>query len=109
MGEDRKLAPRRTGPWTIIKKLPNGVNFQIENHRNEAKIVHHGRLSPVVSNELPSADIVPVARHSERDEDTLPCSNDFSSNNSLSSDSDSSYSASEDSDVDADSNIQDNN
>ena len=27
-GENRKLAPRRQGPWTLLKKLPNGVNFR---------------------------------------------------------------------------------
>ena len=51
-GENRKLAPRRDGPWTIISKLPNGVNFQIENSRKERKIVHHDRLLPVVDNGL---------------------------------------------------------
>ena len=30
-GENRKLAPRRNGPWTIREQLPNGVNFRIEN------------------------------------------------------------------------------
>ena len=27
----RKLAPRRRGPWTVTKKLPNGVTFEIMN------------------------------------------------------------------------------
>eukprot|EP00795_Rhopilema_esculentum_P010014 gene10014-18642_t len=66
------------------------------------------RLSPVISNKLLSADIVPVSRHSERDEDTLPCSYDYSSDNSMFSDSDSPYSASEDDDVDVN-RSQDNN
>lgn len=49
-GESRKLAPRKTGPWTIIRKLPNGVNFEIQNDRTKVKkIVHHNRLSPVTS------------------------------------------------------------
>ena len=51
-GENRKLAPQRDGPWMIISKLPNGVNFQIENSRKERKIVHHDRLLPVVDNGL---------------------------------------------------------
>ena len=50
-GENRKLAPRRVGPWTIVEKLPNGVNFRIENSLKERKVVHHDRLVPVVQNE----------------------------------------------------------
>ena len=46
-GENRKLAPRRNGPWTVIRKLPNGVNFEIANNKTqERKIVHHDRLTP---------------------------------------------------------------
>ena len=51
-GENRKLAPRRDGPWTIVEKLPNGVNFCIENSLKERKVVHHDHLVPVVQNEL---------------------------------------------------------
>lgn len=48
-GENRKLGPRRRGPWTIIRKLPNGVNFELEhNQTKETKLVHHDRLMPVV-------------------------------------------------------------
>ena len=47
-GENRKLAPRRDGPWTVLEKLPNGVNFKIENLRKERKVVHHDRLLPIV-------------------------------------------------------------
>ena len=47
-GENRKLAPRRTGPWKVIQKLPNGVNFEIENSNGEKKVVHHDRIVPVV-------------------------------------------------------------
>ena len=47
-GENRKLAHCRRGPWTVVKKLPNGVNFEICNDQTkEKKIVHHDRLSPV--------------------------------------------------------------
>ena len=28
-GENRKLAPRRGGPWIVLEKLPNGVNFKV--------------------------------------------------------------------------------
>ena len=46
-GENKKLSPRRNGPWTIVEKLPNGLNFRIENDstRNR-KVVHHNRLTP---------------------------------------------------------------
>ena len=50
-GENRKLAPRRDGPWKIVQKLPNGVNFEIENARWDRKVVHHDRLCPVVGSE----------------------------------------------------------
>lgn len=47
-GESRKLSPRRSGPWTVVEKLPNGVNFRIACDRSkEEKIVHHDRLYPV--------------------------------------------------------------
>ena len=46
-GESKKLSPRRTGPWTILEKLPNGVNFKIKrNGSNEEKVIHHNRLYP---------------------------------------------------------------
>ena len=49
-GENRKLSPRRNGPWTVIRKLPNGVNFEIRNDdTREKKVVHHDRLTPVKS------------------------------------------------------------
>jgi len=51
-GENRKLAPRRTGPWKVLRKLPNGVNFEIANAHKEKKIVHHNRLLPVIENEF---------------------------------------------------------
>ena len=52
-GESKKLSPRRNGPWQIMEKLPNGVNFRIINVRSgQQKIVHHDRLSPVSESEL---------------------------------------------------------
>ena len=45
-GENRKLSSRKSGPWTIIRKMPNGVNFKIENEKKERKIIHHDRLVP---------------------------------------------------------------
>ena len=52
-GENQKLAPRRGGPWTVIEKLPNGVNFRIRNKSSaETRIVHHDRLSCVVEKRM---------------------------------------------------------
>ena len=52
-GENRKLAPRRGGPWIVVRKLPNGVNFEIRNvATKEVKIVHHDRLTPVRENDI---------------------------------------------------------
>ena len=49
-GESKKLAPRKTGPWCVLRKLPNGVNFEIQDPKSKAtKIVHHNRLSPAPS------------------------------------------------------------
>ena len=42
---ENKVAPKHTGPWTVLKKMQNGVNFQIINDKSqEKKIVHHDRL-----------------------------------------------------------------
>ena len=85
-GENRKLAPRRDGPWTIISKLPNGVNFQIENSRKERKIVHHDRLLPVVDNGLRNETIP----YTPSDTDVQSSAGDCSENSDYShSDSDS--------------------
>ena len=47
-GESRKLSPRRGGPWTVLQKMPNGVNFRVRCDKSgEEKIVHHDRLYPV--------------------------------------------------------------
>ena len=49
-GENRKLAPRYSGPWTEIQNLANGVNFEIRNPQtSEKKIAHHDRLIPFKS------------------------------------------------------------
>ena len=48
-GESKKLAPRKTGPWCVLRKLPNGVNFEIRDPKSKIiKIVHHNRLSPAM-------------------------------------------------------------
>ena len=47
-GESRKLSSRKTGPWEIIEKLSNGVNFRIKNNSTgKSLVVHHDRLIPV--------------------------------------------------------------
>ena len=84
-GENRKLAPRRDDWWKTISKLPNGVNFQIENSRKERKIVHHDRLLPVVDNGFRNDPIQNLASDAESN----------SSENYLSEDSDYSYSDSD--------------
>ena len=50
-GENRKLSPRNTGPWTIELKKSNGVNYEIKNNRNQRKVIHHDRLLPYRTNE----------------------------------------------------------
>ena len=44
----KQVGPKANGPWTIIKKMPTGVTFQIENEESGMKkIVHHDKLNPV--------------------------------------------------------------
>ena len=45
-GENKKLSPRKTGPWVIIKKYDNLVNFKIQMGKEE-KVVHYNRIVPV--------------------------------------------------------------
>ena len=62
-GENRKLSPRRNGPWTVIEKLPNGVNFRISNDKTrEEKVVHHDRLTPAKTMIRPT----PTRDHEDR-------------------------------------------
>ena len=75
-GENRKLAPRRDGQWTIISKLPNSVNFQIENSRKERKIVHHHRLLPVVDNGLRNETIPYTPSDTDVQSSAEDCSED---------------------------------
>ena len=66
-GENQKLSPRRNGPWSVVDKLPNGVNFRIKNDRNEEKVVHHDRIYPVTER-VPEAQPPSVTP----DEEPLP-------------------------------------
>ena len=64
-GESSKLAPRRTGPWSIVEVLPNERNFRLRNRHNGRKIVvHHDRMEPVRS----STDAVQNEASSDSDE-----------------------------------------
>ena len=47
-GENRKLSQKRTDPWSVLKKLANGVNFEIINDTTrERKLIHHDRLKRI--------------------------------------------------------------
>ena len=46
-GGGRKLSPRKSGPWIILAKKQNGVNFEIVNDKQQMEIIHHDRLIPV--------------------------------------------------------------
>ena len=60
--ENRKLAPRRDGPWTVTESLSNGVNFSLKNSNGERKIVHHDRLIPASKDEPPDdGDVLTAA------------------------------------------------
>ena len=46
-GETQKLVPQRSGPWTVLEKLANGVNFRIQNDSTKkTQFVHHNQLYP---------------------------------------------------------------
>ena len=62
-GENKKLSPRRNGPWTVVECLPNGLNFRIQNDSNKnQKVVHHNRITPVKSHESVSPVKGPKAK-----------------------------------------------
>ena len=53
-GENRKLAPKRDGPWTVLRKMQNNVNFEIKNDKSsKTSIVHHDRLKPLRGSNTP--------------------------------------------------------
>ena len=43
-GENRKLSPRYMGPYEIVRKMPNGVNYKIRVAKGKESIIHHNRL-----------------------------------------------------------------
>ena len=50
-GESEKLAPRRTGPWTVVEVKANGRNFLIRSRNGKRYVVHHDRLTPLARND----------------------------------------------------------
>ena len=61
-GESRKLSPRRSGPWTVIQKLPSGVNFKVKNDSRAGYIMIDCNLSTYPQ----SCQRPAVRRHSPR-------------------------------------------
>ena len=39
----------QNGSWTVCKKLPNRVNFRIQNLKGEQKVVHHDPILPAIA------------------------------------------------------------
>ena len=67
-GESKKLAPRKSGPWTIEEKLGNGVNFKIKRDSTKKEmVVHHDRLIPIRNLPIPAS--TPVYELSGTDSD----------------------------------------
>ena len=101
---ENKLAPKRTGPWTVIEKMPNGVNFRIQCEKSrETKVVHHDHLKPVQERqntlkECPQSKQTKPIVEQERDDDAL---NESDSTSSASSREHSDYSPSESSSDDS--------
>ena len=86
VGEHRKLSPRRSGPWTIREKLPNGLNFKVTNDSSKSeKIIHHDRLSPAKA--MPSSQRNYISEDGVHD--STGDEEDLSSDNSEESDNDS--------------------
>ena len=53
-GENRKLSPRKIGPWIVLRKCSNGVNFEIENEKDRRRtIIYHNRLQPYFRSRSP--------------------------------------------------------
>ena len=95
---DNKLAPKRTGPWTVIQKMPNGVTFRIINEGTGVrKIVHHDKLSPVRGDDsVPPID--GEAQPDQNSDNDVPDSDGWTSSAESSAHSD--YSPSESSELD---------
>ena len=92
---ENKLAPKRSGPWTIVEKMPNGVTFRISNNdTGVTKVVHHDKLKLVRSS--------PSMADSSHREPGLECHRESEgSTSSASSSVHSDYSPSESDDSDS--------
>ena len=78
-GENRKLSPRKTGPWTVIRKCNNGVNFEIENDKNKKRnIIHHNRLYPYDRKKPVSAELIANDADTEEYESEISSSSEES-------------------------------
>ncbi len=77
--ENRKLATQRDGPWTILQKLPNGMNFTISNSGKEQKVVYHDHLLPVKEGELASEGPEEITSRGQPNRDPPPVSDPESS------------------------------
>ena len=91
-GESEKLAPRRTGPWSIVEIKENGRNFLLRNCSNgRTTVVHHDRMEPVRRYSNSDGDVraeLPIPDEDRYQNDQVTGTDDESDGNSDSSDSD---------------------
>ena len=99
---ENKLAPRGSGPWTVLEKLSNGANFQIRNNKSrKLKVLHHDRLKVVRENLLVDEGVYiqsPLHREETKDDDesgSVASSGDESNYTPTESDTDSGADADE--------------
>ena len=71
-GENPKLAPRRSGPWSVIEVLRNGRNFRLKNDNSKEVIIHHDRIEPVRSIPSEFDYSEPESDNSSSDEEVEP-------------------------------------
>ena len=97
---ENKLAPKRSGPWVVTRKMPNGVTFEIlDEDSGVTKVVHHDKLKPIRKSPCePSSSSLPDNADHDRDLSRGDGTDDWTSSASSSAHSD--YSPSEDSDSD---------
>ena len=83
-GESKKLAPRKSGPWTVTRILGNGVNFEIRRDSNPKKIiVHHDRIIPMkINTEVSNTKELSIETDSDGNEITRYKTSSLSGTNS---------------------------
>ena len=99
---ENKLAPKRSGPWVVLRKMLNGVTFEITNKvSGVTKIVHHDKLKPVRKK---SKEAPPASDEPDTDTDSNSTSGESTGGwtSSAASSVHSDYSASEQSDSEDD-------